>query len=204
MKEPSFYLFMRPILNALFRILFFPTLKGTEKIPKDGRIIVAANHTHPLDCILVACATKRCVHFLAKEELVHGKLRVAFRNLGIIPVNRKAKDSNALANAEAILRDDKMIGIFPEGRVNHTEETVLPLKFGAVKMAHDTGTKIIPAAITGRYWPFGRNIKIHFMEPYTVGDDLEKANEELRSIILNKINEVGFKNRRIVKQKNEK
>ncbi len=204
MKEPSFYIFVRPILNGLFRVLFFPKVKGAEKIPKEGRIIVAANHTHPLDCILVACATKRCVHFLAKEELVHGKLRVAFRNLGIIPVNRKTKDSHALAAAEEVLRDDKMIGIFPEGRVNHTEETVLPLKFGAVKMAHDTGTKIIPAAITGRYWPFGRNIKIHFMEPYTVGDDLEKANEELRSIILNKINEVGFKNRRIVKPKETK
>lgn len=204
MKEPSFYIFVRPILNGLFRFLFFPTVKGAEKIPKEGRIVIAANHTHPIDCILVACATKRCVHFLAKEELVHGKLRVAFRNLGIIPVNRKTKDANALSSAEKVLLDDKVIGIFPEGRVNHTEETVLPFKFGAVKMAHDTDTKIIPAAITGRYWPFGRNIKIHFMDPITVGDDLEASNEQLRSIILNKINEVGFKNRRIVKQKNEK
>lgn len=200
MQEPKFYIFVRPILNGLFRVLFFPRVYGAEKIPKEGRIVLAGNHTHPIDCISVACATKRCVHFLAKHELVHGKLRVAFRNLGIIPVNRETKDSNALASAEEVLRDDKVIGIFPEGRVNHTEELLLPFKFGAVKMAHDTNSKIIPFAITGRYWPFGRNIRIYFMDPIEVTDDLEASNEKLRNTVLAKLNEVGFKNRRVVKK----
>jgi hypothetical protein len=38
------------------------------------------------------------------------------------------------------------------------------------------------------------------MDPIEVTDDLEASNELLRNTILAKLNEVGFKNRRIVKK----
>ena len=67
----------------------------------------------------------------------------------------------------------------------------MPFKFGAVKMARDTRTPIIPFVITGKYKPFERNIKIQFMEPITVADNLEEANEKLMGIVSEELIKAG-------------
>ena len=112
MKEPRTYKVMRGTLNFLFRVLFRPVIEGEENIPADGRIILAGNHTHFMDCISVAAATKRCVHFLAKSELMEPPLKFFFAPFGIIPVHRETKDKAALQSAIDVLNDDKVIGIF--------------------------------------------------------------------------------------------
>lgn len=38
-----------------------------------------------------------------------------FGHLGLIPVDRKSRDGNALITAERYLKKEKLIGIFPEG-----------------------------------------------------------------------------------------
>lgn len=187
MKEPLFYRAVRVPLAACFKAVYRPTLTGTENIPENGRVILAGNHTNYFDCLLVASATKRCVHYLAKDELMRGPLKLVFGSLGIIPVNRRQKDKAALETAEAMLRDEKFIGIFPEGTINRTDDIIMPFKFGAVKMARDTETPIIPFVITGKYKPFKRNVKIRFFEPMTVGENLEDANNALMNIVKTEI-----------------
>lgn len=187
MKEPLFYRAVRVPLTACFKAVYRPTLTGTENIPENGRVILAGNHTNYFDCLLVASATKRCVHYLAKDELMRGPLKLIFGSLGIIPVNRRQKDKAALETAEAMLRDEKFIGIFPEGTINRTDDIIMPFKFGAVKMARDTETPIIPFVITGKYKPFKRNVKIRFFEPMTVGENLEDANNALMNTVKTEI-----------------
>ncbi len=186
MTEPKAYLRFRGILNWTYRFLFRPTIVGNEKIPADGRIVLAGNHTHFMDCITVAASTERCVHFLAKSELMKPPLKWFFAPFGIIPVNRATKDKAALSSAIEVLNDDKVIGIFPEGKVNEERSTVLKLKFGAVKMANVTGSRIVPFVISGKYKFFAKKdkgIKIRFFDPISIGDDLEIANEQLWNII---------------------
>lgn len=186
MNEPKAYLKHRGKLDWLFRFLFRPTIIGTENIPAEGRVILAGNHTHFMDCITVAASTKRVVHFLAKSELLEPPYKRYFEPFGIIPVHRGQKDKAALSSAIEVLEDDKVIGLFPEGKVkleSEAEFTITPFKFGAVKMAHETGTRIIPFSITGKYKIFRKAIKIEFFEPVTVGDDLEEANNRLMDIV---------------------
>ena len=71
-KDPLFYRIVRPILTFLFKVLYRPTIIGKEHIPKSGRIVIAGNHTNNFDCVLLIASTKRCVHFLAKDELYKG------------------------------------------------------------------------------------------------------------------------------------
>ena len=168
-----------------------PTVTGKRNIPESGRIILAGNHTNYFDCLLVACATKRCVHYLAKDELMKGPLGFVFKGLGIIPVNRRTKDRAAYLSALETLRDEKMIGIFPEGTINRTDDVIMPFKFGAVKMARETDTKIIPFAITGKYKPFERSVKITFFEPIEPEENLEAANEKLMKIVSDKLIKEG-------------
>ncbi len=183
MKEPGFYRVIRKPLSALFKAVYKPSVIGKRNIPENGGIILAGNHTNFFDCLLVGCATDRCVHYLAKDELMKGPQKYLFKALGIIPVNRRTKDRAALEKAEEVLIDGKVIGIFPEGTINRTDDVIMPFKFGAVKMAKDTQTPIVPFIITGAYKPFERSVKIQFNEPITVGENLEDANNRLMEIV---------------------
>lgn len=186
MNEPKAYLKHRNKLDWLFRKIFRPTIIGAEFIPEEGRIIIAGNHTHFMDCITVACATKRVVHFLGKSELLEAPWKLFFEPFGLIPVHRGQKDKAALSSAIEVLEDDKVIGIFPEGKVKLKSEaqyTVTPFKFGAVKMANETGSKIVPFSITGKYKMFRKSIKIQFFEPIVISDDLAAENEKLTNIV---------------------
>lgn len=66
------------------------------------------------------------MHFLAKKELWKWPKRIIFGHLGLIPVDRKSRDGNALITAERYLKKEKLIGIFPEGT---TEKEGRMLKF---------------------------------------------------------------------------
>ena len=103
--------------------------------------------------------------------------------MGIIPVNRKIHDKNALKTAEEELLNKKVIGIFPEGTINRTDEVTIPFKIGAVKMAQDTDTLLVPFTITGKYKLFRKSVIIEFYPPYKVREDLTIENEKLRCFI---------------------
>ena len=65
----------------------------------------------------------------------------------------------------------------------------MPFKIGAVKMANDTNTPIIPFIITGKYKIFNNKLKIEFLNPikYKKIEDLTTYNEELMNIIRKKL-----------------
>lgn len=194
MKEPTFYRVVRRPLAACFKAIYKPTVVGKKNIPENGKIVLAGNHTHYFDCLIVACATDRCVHFLAKDELMKGPQKYIFKALGIIPVNRRTKDKAALEKAEEVLKDEKVIGIFPEGTINRTDDIIMPFKFGAVKMAQETNSKIVPFAISGAYKPFERSVKIRFFEPIEVTENLEEANNTLMNAVIDGLKIGGNEN----------
>lgn len=177
------YKILRPIIKFLFKTLYRPKIIGSENIPKSGRIILAGNHTHNLDCAMLISSTKRNIHFLAKVELFKGFKKILFSNMGLIPVNRKIKDKNVLIHAYNYLEKEKVIGIFPEG--THGKGKILPFKIGAVKMAYETKSNIIPFSITGTYKLFSRDLKIEFGKPIKIkNNNLDKENEKLRNIVV--------------------
>ena len=189
MKDPIFYKITRPIL-AIFIKLYRPTIIGKEFIPKEGRVILAGNHTSYLDPLLVAYGTKRCVHYFAKDSLYKGIKKPIFKGLGIIPVNRKIKDKNSLYKGIDVLNNDLVVGIFPEGTINKTDDIVMNFKFGAVKMAYETNSKIVPFSITHKYKFLKKSVKIEYRKPYNVSSDLKKEND----ILMKKVKTMIIKN----------
>lgn len=182
MEKGKLYNILRPIITGFYKFYFRPTIIGSENIPKEGRIILAGNHTSNFDAPLVICSTKRTVHFLAKKELWDGPKKIIFANLGLIPVDRKNKDGNALIMAERILKQEKVIGIFPEGTTEKNGE-MLKFKKGACKMAIDTNTLIVPFTITGKYEFLSKNLTIKFLEPIACTQDVSLETERLMNII---------------------
>lgn len=182
LKESMLYRTLRPIIKGVTVVFIRPKFIGLDNIPRDGRIILAGTHTNILDCFLLISSINRSVHFLAKNELWKGPKRLLFANMGLIPVDRSRKDPNVLLTAEKYLNNDKVIGIFPEG-TTEKGRGLLPFKIGAVKMAKDTNTKIVPFVIKGKYRLFSKNLIIKFGDAYSIKNDLDKENNKLRSII---------------------
>lgn len=183
MKDVILYRITRPLVKVFMKIFFRPTYIGTELIPTDVNFILAGNHTSYLDPLLLMSSTNKTIHFLAKDSLAKGIKGLLFRSMGIIPVNRKIHDKNALKTAEEELLNKKVIGIFPEGTINRTDEVTIPFKIGAVKMAQDTDTLLVPFTIAGKYKLFRKSVVIEFYSPYKVKEDLAIENDKLRNFI---------------------
>lgn len=186
--DTLFYRIIRQIIKVLFKVLFHPTIKGVENIPKNENYVLAGNHTKWLDPIMLIAIIPKQVHFLAKDSLFKGITKPIVKGVGAIPVNRKIHDHQALESAIDTLKEKKVIGIFPEGTINREKKTkTLPFKIGAVKMAYETNTKIIPFVITGEYKIFSSSVTIEFLKPRNISEDLEKENQSLREAIEKRI-----------------
>lgn len=182
MKNPLLYRLLRPldkILMLCYRVKYI----GLENIPKTGKIILAGNHTSNLDALLLMSSTRRTIHFLAKIELFKGIKKYFFNNFGIIPVDRSKKNPEAIKKAKEYLEKECVIGIFPEGTINKTNDIIMPFKKGAVRIAKETDSYIIPFSITGKYKLFNKSIIICFDKPYKAVDDIEKENKILENKI---------------------
>ena len=179
-----FYRIVKPLLNFLIFFLYRPTVVGRENIPKSGPVVLAGNHTKWLDPeMLCAVVHGRQVHFLAKIELFKGPASIIAKGMGSIPVNRKIHDKGALSSAVEALNKGLCIGIFPEGTINRTDEVIMPFKIGAVKMSHDANATLVPFVITGNYKLFRRGIRVEFLKPLKVTDNLDESNEKLMKAV---------------------
>jgi 1-acyl-sn-glycerol-3-phosphate acyltransferase len=124
--------------------------RGGEHLPREGGFIVAANHMSEIDPFMVAhfLVDHGCPPmFLAKSSLfeipVLGK---ALRPLGQVPVHRGTRRaSDALAEAEAAVRDGKCVAIMPEGTLTR-DPGLWPMKArsGVGRLALATRAPVIP------------------------------------------------------------
>lgn len=173
MKNNFLYKTLIPI-NKIFMKLYRVEYIGKENIPKKGRMILAGNHTGNLDAFLLMSSTNRCIHFLAKIELFKGIKKHFLNNLGIIPVDRSKRNPEVIKKATDYLLKEEIIGIFPEGTINRTNNTIIPFKKGAVIMANEANAEILPFAIIGNYKLLKKSIKLCFGVPYKVTGNKEK------------------------------
>ena len=175
------YKIFRGVLGPIFRFYYHPTVINKEVVPKEGPILICANHKHLYDQCGIIISTKRIIHYMAKKEYFDSaKTRWFFKAAGCISVNRQEHDDTAKNAALNVLNKNGAIGIFPEGTRNKTKEFLLPFKFGAVSMAKKTGATIVPVGITGDYVFRSKNLTIRFGEPFKVDDmTLEEANAKL-------------------------
>lgn len=188
------YKILRPIFTFIFKIYYNPTIINKDNIPKNGAAVIAGNHKHALDPILVDVCTKRVIHTLAKKDLHDGRFGWFFRAIGTIPVDLNANhNKEALNKAIEYLNDGNLINVSPEAKRNYTNEILLPFKFGAVVMAKRTNCKIVPYSITGDYKFRSKNLKIEYGKPLDVSKlSIEEANE----LLFNEVKKLLLKNRK--------
>lgn len=165
------YKLVRPVLSVIFKLYYNPTVINGEYIPRKGAVVIAGNHKHALDPVLVDSCTNRVIHTLAKKDLHDGIFGWFFRGMKTIPVDLNAEhNKEALLSAIDYLKKGALVNLSPEAKRNYTNEILLPFKVGAVVMAQRTNSRIIPYAITGDYKFRSKNLKITYGTPLDVSD----------------------------------
>jgi 1-acyl-sn-glycerol-3-phosphate acyltransferase len=152
---------------AILRPLLFTMLKrdwrGRENVPRDGGVIIAANHlswSDPLALAHFVYESGRYPVYLAKDALFDVKgLGHVLRRLGQIPVFRDRADAGlALREAEEGLRAGECLMFYPESTVTRDPD-MWPMtgKTGAARLALATGAEVVPVAHWGAHvlWPYG-------------------------------------------------
>ncbi len=191
MKDNFMYRVLVFIASILFYILFIPRIRGKNNIIKNGRVIFAGNHTKWLDPILLVSSNPRHLHFLAKIELFNSAFGPFMRAMRMIPVDRGSNDKTSVYSiSEKTLELGNAICIFPEGTINRTDDIIMPFKLGAVKMAINTDSRIVPFTITGKYHLFGigGRITIDYYEAIEI-KNVKKDNKKLMKIIKDNLEE---------------
>ena len=188
----TMYRILRFVGAPVMKVLYRPVITGKENIPDKGRVIIAGNHKHALDPILIDISTKRIVRTLAKKELHDGPFGFLFRSTGTIPVDlHSSKNRSALESAVEVLNNDGVINLSPEAKRNYTDELLLPFKYGAAAMSARTGAPVVPYSITGEYRLFSRSIKVTFGKPFVPDNSggLKNSNREIYNRILGLLKE---------------
>jgi long-chain acyl-CoA synthetase len=142
-------------VRALLRIYNDFKTEGADRLVIDPPFIVAANHSSHIDTIAL-CASfppnlLRLVHPVAAADYFFtDPVRSAFSTyvLNATPFERTGDFESSLQQCEELLRDGKILLIFPEG-TRSAGGTMGPLKTGVAYLSIKTGCPIIPAYIDG-------------------------------------------------------
>ena len=194
-KNNYFYSFMKSIAKFLLYLLFRPKIYGSENIPDEGPIVIAANHISVLDPVLIASATKRNINFVIKKELQKYKITEVFFNaLGCIPVYRsningdikelsqKEKSDNLASYRQMldVINNNQILGIFPEGtRLKDANQEIGNFQNGVSVFGKKA--LVIPCAIQGSYKLFRNNVSLHIGYPM-VNPNTEEVKENILSL----------------------
>lgn len=147
------------------KIWFYPILRisikrinGIENIPNKASFIVIANHESRWDHLLILYPIlkklNKKVHFIATP--VWWFNNISRQWAGVIPLYHSKQAYNS---AKELIKSGEIVGIFPEGRLERKRRRENP-KTGAVRLALETKTPILPIGIKFSYIPFNSTINI--------------------------------------------
>ena len=189
-----FYKILKVIFRFTFNLLFSPKVIGAENVPKEGAMIMAANHMSNWDPTILGTYLPRTVGYMAKEELFKPAIAGAIiKSLNAFPVKRGASDRGAIKMALNILKKGLCLGIFPEG-TRSRDGKLHKAQAGVSLIAAMSKAPVVPTALIGTNKIWSKEEKfpqltIVFGEPiYYEGKSNDKAAlEEFSQEIMKKI-----------------
>ncbi|HLV80120.1 MAG TPA: lysophospholipid acyltransferase family protein [Chthonomonadaceae bacterium] len=140
-------------LRLFFRLYGRWQVVGRENVPREGGVLLAANHASYLDPPILGASLYRVrrVWFLAKSELWQNPM-LAFL-LGHVlarPLQRHTADRATLKQALEWLAQGDAVAMFPEGERTRTGN-LQPGQPGIALLAQKSGAPVVPVAILGTY-----------------------------------------------------
>jgi 1-acyl-sn-glycerol-3-phosphate acyltransferase len=151
------YRILKALTYVVLRCLFGLRTFGADNVPREGAVLLAANHTSALDPPVVGAGVRRPLQYMAKAELFRVPLLGSLiSRLNAYPVERDGADAGALRHALLLLREGRALLVFPEG-TRGTEGTLQRGRAGAGMLAARSEVPVVPVYVegTGRVLPRG-------------------------------------------------
>lgn len=189
------YSFGKWLCGTYFKGTYKPEIIGAENMPQTGGVLLCTNHIHNYDPPLVGVASPREVHFMAKAELFSVPvLKHILPKINAFPVKRGMSDKTALKTGMNLLKEGKVVGLFPEGTRSKTGEIGEGLA-GAGFFALKSDAHIVPCAIVGEYKK-GKSLKIIFGKPidFTHFREQKASAKEATELIMKHIGQLKKEN----------
>jgi len=135
-----------------------------DDLPREGPLIVAANHASNLDVPIIGSwlipRLGRRIHWLGKKELFDWPvIGWVATNGGVHPVDRGAADVEAFRLAQRILDEGHVLFVFPEG-TRSPDGRLQEARDGIALLALRTGALVVPVGVAGSdgVWPKGQRL----------------------------------------------
>ncbi|MCL4831925.1 MAG: 1-acyl-sn-glycerol-3-phosphate acyltransferase [Caldilineaceae bacterium] len=182
------------IVSGVMPLLGSMTIEGRENVPKTGGVVLSCNHPGGVDVVALGYASPRQIFYMAKQELFEFQpwFSALITSVGAFPIRRGENDTAAIEHSIQLVRDGKVLGMFPEGTRNKGGPLGRP-KSGAVRIAALTGAPLVPSAVIGipalhKEWknPLRRTpVTVRFGEPiHYTGDPEDGAAIQRQSVEL--------------------
>jgi cytidylate kinase len=159
----------------VFNLILPVRYHNLERTDLDAPYILIGNHNHMLDPFAVGWKVKRYqIRFLGKRELIHNPLmKVLYLSTRMIPVGRHDTDMGALRACLNTLKENHVLGIFPEG-TRYKKTLMEELESGVAMIALRGGVPLLPVYMTGKMRLFHRT-DCYYGEPFSVASIAEKG-----------------------------
>jgi len=139
----------------LYRDYFDVRVHGIDKVPDRGRAMLIGNHSGgiPVDGMLIAASL-----MLDKQppRLVQGMVEKFFNRLPLASAwtNRIGQFTGLPEHAARLLRDERLLMVFPEGargtaKLYRERHSLVAFGTGFMRLALQTGSPIVPFAVLG-------------------------------------------------------
>ncbi|MBL8303102.1 MAG: MFS transporter, partial [Ideonella sp.] len=161
----AFYIFLlvpeyllRFVAFVITRLVYRFKVSGEHHIPTTGPAILVCNHVSFVDAVLLMAASPRPIRFIMDHRIFRiPVLGWLFRLGKAIPIAPQREDpavyERAFVQAAAVLHDDEMLGIFPEGGIT-ADGSLGEFKGGVMKLLEARAVPVVPMALTNLWGSF--------------------------------------------------
>jgi 1-acyl-sn-glycerol-3-phosphate acyltransferase len=142
--------FLQFAFQVYLRLLFRIQVQGREHIPRQGKLILAANHISGYDPFVIGALVPRVLYFLAKKELFRNPLLGAVLRvlLHAVPVDRRDIGHTTVRRINELLAGGEAILLFPEGTRNRSGK-IGEGKSGVGMLAAANRADVVPVRVDG-------------------------------------------------------
>lgn len=142
--------FLDRIVFILLQFLWRTKTPAELPLARDKGGVIIANHRSSADPFFIHRAARRRVRWMVAREYCDRKVMGWFlEEFGAIPTRRGGIDNASVREAVHLLQKGQWVGVLPEGRINMTDEFMLPVRPGAALLARRAGVPIVPVYIEG-------------------------------------------------------
>jgi 1-acyl-sn-glycerol-3-phosphate acyltransferase len=140
---------LRRVTQVMFAGLMDLQIVGQENLPKNGPLLVVANHFSFIDPVAMVRLAPWPIEFIGGFRMPNAPAWTALipKIWGYYPIYRGTASRDGLRAAEAVLAQGGVLGIFPEA--GNWATVLRPARPGAAFLASRTGAPILPMGFHG-------------------------------------------------------